>query len=149
MSKLLLIFLLLNKVKARLKDVAINIDEDTNTISATLPKGFRKDISVSLNDHDQLPLGTFISNSREVELNIIGGELVSLGYLLAPLQGGWVCINNKGETYQITPELSCSCPANIAKPSDPCKHIKFLQWQQLYNSRLAQVLQAYQEQENN
>jgi hypothetical protein len=72
------------------------------------------------------------------------GEMITLGYFIAPIPNGFLCISPKGNEYQISTEpYQCSCGNYQWKSRNkggPCKHILMLKGTLLNKKRAASYL---------
>lgn len=73
-----------------------------------------------------------LSDSYELE---IWADMLSRGYLLIYLDGGWLIKKDK-EVYQLT-ENTCTCKGSTYKPNIKCKHLIFRDAEIKYKSRQA------------
>lgn len=61
--------------------------------------------------------------------SLIAADLIRQGYMLVPIEGGWLCVSPKNEAYSLE-EKSCSCGdflMNKAK-KERCKHLIYRDW---------------------
>jgi hypothetical protein len=72
----------------------------------------------------------------EEYITLLATEMMAESYLCIPVKGGWVVVNPKGETYQLT-ENDCTCNDKTLLSYDgPCKHLLFRDFFNFYRSKV-------------
>lgn len=95
-------------------------------------KSYKKNITFLVNKHEGL------ENMLDV---YIATEMIREGYFLVPIEGGWV-VHGGSEPYQLQIE-ECTCRAYIQKPSQPCKHLRFLNFHLRYRNECNKIKHLY------
>lgn len=52
---------------------------------------------------------------------LVAAELLVAGYLIVPIQGGYICVGGE-ELYNLK-DNECTCSAYLNNPKQPCKHL--------------------------
>jgi hypothetical protein len=68
----------------------------------------------------------YIKNHGSLEMffqALITSEMLLAGYLLIPIEGGYLCTG--GEEIYSLKDNECSCPAFLSNNKEPCKHLMF------------------------
>jgi hypothetical protein len=68
----------------------------------------------------------YIKNHGSIESffkALITSEMLLAGYLLVPIEGGFICTGGE-EIYSLT-NNQCTCPAYLNNNKEPCKHLLF------------------------
>lgn len=76
-------------------------------------------------------IGSSITDSYALQ---VWSSMLSDGYILGTLPGGWLCFTPEGNHYEMTDD-SCSCQAFNHDSSKPCKHLLFKRGELLYRAR--------------
>ena len=61
--------------------------------------------------------------------SLIAADLIRQGYMIVPIEGGWLCVPSKGEVYSLE-EKSCSCGDFLMNKGkkERCKHLIYRDW---------------------
>jgi hypothetical protein len=104
---------------------------------------------IILDDNDGRPYLYFQLEGKDRKINIqplikdsvtdayatqVWASMLSDGYTLGTLPGGWVCFTPDGDHYEMT-DNTCSCQAFNHDSSRPCKHLLFKRGELLYRAR--------------
>ena len=86
---------------------------------------YKNDISILVNKHGGL---------KNLFLSLVAADMSLKGYLIIPIEGGWLCVGGE-ETYALK-EQECSCRAFINNNKKPCKHLLYRDALAIQRSRI-------------
>lgn len=69
---------------------------------------------------------TYIKNHGSLESfykSLIVSEMLLAGYLIIPIEGGFLCVG--GDEIYSMKDTECTCPAFLNNSKEPCKHLLF------------------------
>ncbi|MBD2201561.1 hypothetical protein H6G33_09400 [Calothrix sp. FACHB-1219] len=104
------------------------IDKEEGKLRFKIAK-LTRDRSVSI-DLDKIAWGPL----ETVYESNVAALMIMRGYLIFPIEGGWIVVNPEGEEYQIDGN-SCTCKGNSYNPSSRCSHLILRDWMLNYRAR--------------
>lgn len=122
----------------KIKDLEIILDDDKENIFlvykyliGTNKEGedkyrlYKNNITKMVSEHGGL---------ENLFKTLVAAEMMVHGYLIIPIDGGWICTGGS-ETYSMKQE-ECTCQAYTVNPSKPCKHLIYKEALLLQRSRM-------------
>ena len=65
---------------------------------------------------------------------LVASEMMLAGYLIIPVENGWVCVG--GEEVYALKDNECTCQAFVVDSSKPCKHLIYKEALLMQRSRM-------------